>query len=95
MADRAQRVSVASIDAGAFLQSLHDTSDFVALKMDIEGFEFKLVDHLLNRHREAVCGVRLWAIEFHERLSALYHGHAEKLKKEMHKCGTLVLLDWH
>ena len=96
MADHAQRVRVAAMDAAHFLESLAATSDFVALKLDVEGYEFSLLPQLLREHRNATCAVQLWAIEFHEHLSREYADEAARLQAQLRSCATdPVVLDWH
>ena len=96
MTDRAQRVRVASTDAGQFIDSLVASSDFVAVKLDIEGSEFTLLPTLLHKHHSATCAVQLWAIEFHERSSPAYTHKARGLQERLEQCRTgSVLLNWH
>ena len=45
--DHYQRVNVSTVDAGAFLTSLAKWSGFVGVKIDVEGFEYRLLPHLL------------------------------------------------
>lgn len=65
------QVSVKTMAAGAFLSQLAAASDFVALKMDIEGSEFRLLHHLLLTQRRALCGLGVLAVEWHEAAMAL------------------------
>ena len=63
---------VATRDAAAFLQSLPHSNatgggPFVALKLDVEGFEYTLLPHLLNSSAaaRALCALGAIAIEWH------------------------------
>ena len=108
---------VSSRDAAEFLQSLHGMrthpstgpqhAPFIAMKLDIEGFEYTLLPHLLKRAahkglqpadsvtiRRALCDIAVLAVEWHEKTGApAYKGRTEILMKRLQQkgCHTLVL----
>lgn len=50
-----QRTRVKSTDAAAFLSALAEASDFVAMKLDIESFEYTLLPHLILTNPQRLC----------------------------------------
>lgn len=97
------RTRVATTDAAAFLAELVATSDLVAVKLDIESFEYTLLPHLLLTRPQALCGVQLLAVEWHEdALSELggmapqHRGKRDHLSWIMRQppC-NMTLLEWH
>ena len=65
VAERYKRETVRSIDASAFLSAVLAASDWVGMKLDIEGFEYALLPHLLVQSPRALCGLKVLAIEWH------------------------------
>ena len=63
---RVARTVVAAVDAGAFLCEVAAQSDFVALKLDVEAFEFTLLPHLILNHPAELARLSLLAAEWHE-----------------------------
>ena len=63
---RVARTVVAAVDAGAFLREVGARSDFVALKLDVEAFEFTLLPHLVLHHPATLARLSLLAVEWHE-----------------------------
>lgn len=59
-------IETPAVDAGKFLAEVIKASGFVAAKIDIEGFEFTLLPHLLFHHPRVLCSLDLAAIEWHE-----------------------------
>ena len=63
------RIRSQSVDAGSFLRSALKTetsSSLIALKIDVEGFEYRLLRHLLyNGFAEYLCRIDLLAVEWH------------------------------
>ena len=71
---------VASVDGAEFLRAVRRWSDFVAVKLDVESFEFRLLPHLLLGRPRSLCGgVDLLAVEWHEWLNPEYQNRAEPL----------------
>ena len=87
---------VPSVDAGRFLAALRAASSFVAIKIDVEGFEFSLLAHLLASARSVVCGLDLLAVEWHEWRVPNHKGHTAELMREMQPplC-NVTLFSWH
>ena len=107
---------VSSRDAAQFLQSLHGMRTnlttgpqhppFIAMKLDVEGFEYTLLRNLLKRvthtglqpnkstSRQALCDIAVLAVEWHEKTGAAdYKGRTEVLMKSLQQpnCHTIVL----
>ena len=84
---------VASVNASQFLAAIIDWSDFVGVKMDVEGYEYSLLPHLLRSTPAALCGLDLLAIEWHG-----YARNASRLgptiKRQLDSC-NLTIIDWH
>ena len=95
VSERYHRQTVKSISAGPFLADLAASSDFLAMKMDIEGFEYTILPHLLLTQPRALCAVDVMAIEWHERMVPKFAGASHHLGFMMRHadCGT-TLLDW-
>jgi hypothetical protein len=74
-----QRVIVPSLGAASLFRRLGAWSDFVAIKIDVEGFEFALMKSLLSdaSSREALCAVDVLGIEWHSHLFNNSVGHRE------------------
>ena len=60
------RTAVAAIDAGDFLCEATARSDFVAIKLDVEAFEFSLLPSLILKHPAELARLPLLAAEWHE-----------------------------
>jgi len=67
-AEQYRRVRVASMDASSFVAALVKVSSFVAMKIDIEGSEYRTLAHMLLSNAKALCAVDLIAMEWHEGL---------------------------
>lgn len=82
-----------SVDASRFLEGLQPFSRLVAMKVDIESYEYQLLEHLLGAN--AVCGkLDLLAIEWHEwLLGNASRGASERLAKRLEGrgCGVPTL----
>lgn len=89
-------VNVSSTDAGEFLAAVAEGSSFVAIKIDIEGFEYTLIPHLLLNSPAALCAIDVAALEWHERHNLRWKGYgahlACMLKHQM--CGV-DLVPWY
>ena len=93
---RYKRETVASTDAGAFLSALHAHSDFVSLKLDIEGFEYQLLPHLMMHAPRALCGLGVMAAEWHESMVPKYTGTTTHLNWFLtHAECNVTVIDWH
>jgi hypothetical protein len=60
-----RKAMVPTIDGGLFLRQVQRTSDFVAVKLDVEGHEFAFLTQTLIRNARALCGIDVLAIEWH------------------------------
>lgn len=60
-----RRVTVRTMAAGPFLAGLAATSRFVAVKMDVEGSEYRLLRHLLLTQPSLLCRLDVLAMEWH------------------------------
>lgn len=58
-------VEVTSVDAASFLREVAAASDYVAAKIDVEGFEYALLSHLLLHDPRALCSLRAAFFEWH------------------------------
>ena len=61
-----KHVNVTSLGAARFLSSLTQYSDFVGMKIDIEGFEYPLFRKLLVTEPQALCNLNLTHVDWHE-----------------------------
>jgi len=61
-----ERVTVATVAAGPFLRRVRSRSAFVFLKLDVEGYEYDLIPHLL-RSGELCGSVEVIGVDWHER----------------------------
>ena len=88
-----QKVLVSSVDLGRFLHTAHQRSHFVAVKLDVEGLEYKLLRHMLQYYSHALCKCKLLAIEWHERMMLEEQGSAQQLTSTLtaEPCGVPVL----
>jgi hypothetical protein len=88
--------TVQSVDAAAFLARMHAASAFVAVKIDIEGYEYTLLKQLLLTAPSVVCRLKLLVIEWHERKMPAHAGEAAHLiwLMKQAECGV-QLLAWH
>jgi len=91
--DAYQKVLVPSVDLGRFLHTATQRSPFVAVKLDVEGLEYKLLRHMLQYYPHALCKCKLLAIEWHERMMLGERGSALKLTSALtaEPCGVPVL----
>jgi len=85
--------TVQSVDAAAFLARMHAASAFVAVKIDIEGYEYTLLKQLLLTAPSVVCRLKLLVIEWHERMMPAHAGEAAHLiwLMEQAECGVQLL----
>ena len=96
VAARYQRRTVQSYNASAFLADLAAGSAFVALKLDIEGFEFTLLKHLLEHSPRALCALEILAVEWHEHMVPKFAGHTAPLLRSLqHEQCNVTTLRWH
>ena len=58
-------VRVRTVAAGPFLERLVSTSSFVAIKIDIEGSEFRVLRHVLLTQPGVLCRLNVLAVEWH------------------------------
>jgi hypothetical protein len=84
---------VRSVDARRFLEELRAFSGLVAMKLDVEGYEYQLLEHLLST--SSLCGrLELLLVEWHEHLFGnATRGASERLSQRLegHKCGVPTL----
>ena len=88
------RTEVQSEDAAAFLARLHLSSSFVALKMDVEGFEYTLLPHLLQTNPSVLCQLQVLAIEWHKQNPRHMKATRRELRSRLRGC-NITVLDWH
>ena len=55
----------------------------IAVKIDIEGFEYTLLHHLLKTKPEALCSIDLLAVEWHDRIFPMYKGQTLNLTEHL------------
>ncbi len=97
-------LTTASTDAGEWLAAVAANASgtaLIALKLDVEGYEYKLLDHLLRRHARSLCRIDLLAVEWHERKMPSAVGESERLKRRIRRSAadrcagrTTAVLDW-
>ena len=88
---------VRTVNAANFLAALVNASDFVALKLDIEGFEYTLLPNLIYNAPAAMCRLSLLATEWHMKPGDLYRQTERYLIKSYLQRGpncNVTLLDW-
>lgn len=61
-----RHVRVTSIGAARFLTSLQRHSDFVGMKLDVEGYEYTLFRRLLVTAPQVLCNLNLAHVDWHE-----------------------------
>ena len=88
------KTRVHSMDAGHFLRAVARASDFIAAKIDIEGFEYELLQYLLDTHAEATCAIRVAAIEWHGRMMPKGSAPTGQLKYRLRRMCNTTLIDW-
>ena len=66
VATKYRRVRVPTVSAARFLAGVAAFSDTVAVKIDIEGFEYRLFQSLLTTAPASLCSLDLLALEWHE-----------------------------
>ena len=66
----------------------------MAIKIDVEGFEYKLLPHLLQTNRDAACALSVAAIEWHGRMMPTGTAPTGKVKWRLAKQCNTTLLDW-
>ena len=88
---------VNSMDAATFLEGLRTSSSFVALKLDVEGFEYTLLPHLLMNAPRALCGaLSVLAAEWHESMVPKFQGSTDHLKWMLqHRACNITTINWH
>jgi len=95
--DHYHKIQVAAVDAGSFLSELLGASGFIALKLDIEAFEYTLLPHLLLTRPQTLCALNVLMIEWHEFWQAPHHrGKMAHITWMMRQpwC-NVTLLSWH
>ena len=63
----------------------------VAIKMDVEGHEYKILRHVWERSPSALCKLSIMAIEWHERMMESDQGGAQEWTKRLQSCNTPVI----
>jgi hypothetical protein len=93
--------TVLTMDATSFLAQMVDASDFVFVKLDIEGHEYEVLRHVIVTRPAAVCGLDILAVEWHgtgmSPASGLPVNATETFKwllKQRKEC-TVALVQWH
>ena len=72
---------VASVDATAFLAAIVRDSNVTAVKVDVEGYEYELLSHVLLTRPQSLCELDLLAVEWHEGTRLPMHrGHRAHLE---------------
>ena len=96
VSDHYKRVRVNSMDAGQFLAAVVKDSDFVGVKLDVEGFEYRLLPQLLLTVPRVLCAIELLAIEWHEHIARQYRGGRDHIRWLMRRpeCSA-SLIEWH
>ena len=85
---------IASVNASQFLGALIEWSDFVGVKLDVEGYEFSLLPNILSNSPGALCGLDLLAVEWHRHAkNASRLEHTIKKQLGLSSCNPW-LLDW-
>lgn len=93
-------VTVRTMAIGAFFSQLVAASGFIAVKMDIEGSEFRLLRHLLLARPQLLCRLNVLAVEWHSELMTASAELPANLTAAMQwllrspECGVGVV-DWH
>ena len=94
--ERYEKRIVKSSNASAFLSQLAANTDFIALKLDIEGFEYTLLPYLLLHNPRALCALQVMAIEWHENMVPKYAGNTAHLLYFLkHSFCNMSILNWH
>ena len=90
--------TVHTMDATSFLAQIVDASDFVFVKLDIEGHEYKVLRHVIVTQPAAVCGLDILAVEWHAMPALGLPVNASEtfkwLLKQREEC-TVALVQWH
>lgn len=98
VSERYRHTTVRSVDAAGFLATLAaSSSKFVGMKMDVEGFEYRLLGHLLLTTPRALCALDVLAIEWHEHMMTYgqHEGASTHLAWMMaHPMCNVTLLPW-
>ena len=97
VAERFKRTLVRSTDASAFFASvLGASTGFAGAKIDVEGFEYTLLPHLLLRSPRTLCDLDVLAVEWHEPdVKVKFAGHTDHLIWFLtHAACNVTLLDW-
>ena len=66
----------------------------VRVFIDIEGFEYELLQYLLDTHAEATCAIRVAAIEWHGRMMPKGSAPTGQLKYRLRRMCNTTLIDW-
>jgi hypothetical protein len=85
VSDRWVQSQVPAIGAGTVLEAwcAPPRPALIAVKIDIEGFEYTLLHHLLKTKPEALCSIDLLAVEWHERIFPMYKGQTLNLTEHL------------
>ena len=96
VSSRYRRAMVRSADAAAFFAAvLAADTGFVAAKIDIEGFEYELLRHVLLTQPRVLCSLGVLAVEWHENMVPKHAGATDKLAWLLEAPGCNVsLLPW-
>jgi len=90
-----ESMTVNTINFSDFLSKVHNDSEFVLIKMDIEGSEFNVLDELIDSGNYKL--INEIYIEFHERFfddADFYREKKENYKKTFEKAG-IIFHEWH
>jgi FkbM family methyltransferase len=86
-------VVVQSIDMARFLEEFVAVDDYVVMKLDIEGGEYRVLRHLLNKH--VAKRIDLLYVEFHDRFFPDESPETNAdLLNALSQAGTLVI-EWN
>lgn len=88
------QIKVVSIDLVKFIEGIYNPGDYLLIKMDIEGSEFKVLDSIMSKLDTSIIGDMY--VEFHERFfddEDLYRRKKDLYFAHFNKNGT-VLSDW-
>ena len=91
-ATKYKKQHVASADAGHFLNSIREWSQTVAVKLDVEGFEYTLLPHLLQGSRSVICSLDLLVVEWHRHVA--WHTTSNITKELQNPSCNVSVLHW-
>ena len=94
--ERYVATEVTSVDAAAFLEAQLAASAFVAIKIDVEGYEYTLLPWLYQHNASLLCRLNLVVIEWHERMMPAHRGETNRLTRLMESPSCrLPVVPWH